>query len=623
MNPRAFNLFTALIAFLLIGLTVLLLNSMTASERKQADTLAQMERESNLRAVADMARADAFQSFNYIMRARIEDFVTDSRYGATPLSFREPDGTPVSWDNVQLRYAEAQFGTSSSRCASGGSNCGAQFTNFLVSSLLNYFPTGLNFENYEIKLESNSADLEAAIEEIIQKTVDPASPVKFLEPVDCEEADCKLGTFYVNFRVTNLDPALYEKLPLVVVRDNATGEIVKVPLLARANYKIYVPIRLFKAIWLSRKLSGGDSTASGFNSTSRAILSPRVHNTIEALRLGFCDVDTCVPRTNPFASPTSNGLPTKLGLVGGNSACNAGIMETFPLNCQGAGDLASKLCQGTTKTNYNARDSQASGNGREEILSEMVRNGLWEIIRQNAGAPGGLFTPVNPSDPASALFASDSLELNLKNCAEQSTTIDQCLTVWTSSRPSKGVYTGGPTEPVIPLNWDATVVNDIADFATTPAAIDPCASPGAAGGTHVSPEPPPGQSSPDGTSIRGAESQPTAPSCTTPAVNPPDKTFYCTEVSRIELFLSFRETNNIYRVRDSRENIYNFKISDQFFPFNAGVRAGGPASPATCLLGDAQTQACALDPGQGWACKEIRYQPLGTSLSDLSECAPY
>jgi len=108
MNQRAFNLFTALVSFVMILLAVILTNSMTQTEDKAVATLGELEQQSEIQAVADLARADALQVFIYNLRYGMESWIT-----------KEDNWFPLesgkTWPQVVESYIKINFGGKVSR----------------------------------------------------------------------------------------------------------------------------------------------------------------------------------------------------------------------------------------------------------------------------------------------------------------------------------------------------------------------------------------------------------------------------------------------------------------------------------------------------------------------------
>lgn len=291
MNQKGFNLFTALISVLLIMLAVLLIQSMIQTERNTVDTITANENRSRLEATAEMARADAMQVFNYALRKKIEDWLTDPERGGLTLNLQNR-----SWDEIKKDFAESKFSSSQAD--------GSQFAKFTASSLEGIFYSQSHFGTYTISLEG-AATLETGIKQTISKSLDD-----FFTVIECPDGDpknCPKGTFYVNLHIERLTQKEYENLPKLHVIDRTTGEELKEILLPRTTFRIYVPLRFFKAIAEARALAHYPQGGGNFGSTSwidtgsdSGLFSPKNHNEIEKLALGMCDYGSCKPRENPL-----------------------------------------------------------------------------------------------------------------------------------------------------------------------------------------------------------------------------------------------------------------------------------------------------------------------------------
>ncbi len=296
-NQRGFNLFTALISFLLIMLAVLLVQSMIQTERNAADTIAKIESRSRLEATAEMARADAMQVFNYALRKKIEDWLSDEETGVVQLDLQNK-----TWEEIQTEFAESKFGGAE----------GSQFAYFTAKSLEAIFYMPSHFGNYSIAIEETET-LERALRTAIAKSLDD-----FFTVIECENGDprtCEKGTFYVNLHLERLTQEEYEELPKLRVVDKATGDELKEVILPRTTFRIYVPLRFFKAIAEARALmhypeGGGDFEDTSWLDTMAdgGLFSPQHHNQIELMGLGLCDYGYCAPRTNPLENPVSGTL---------------------------------------------------------------------------------------------------------------------------------------------------------------------------------------------------------------------------------------------------------------------------------------------------------------------------
>ncbi|MBU0635612.1 hypothetical protein KKE06_01150 [Candidatus Micrarchaeota archaeon] len=305
MNQKAFNLFTALVAFVMIVLTVILTNSMTQTEDKAIATMTDLESQAEIQAVADLARGDALQVFIYNLRFRIETWLTkeDNWFPLT-----QPVNRP--WDEVVADYVTANFGSS-------GPNQGRQFAFETTTYLSSLLAIGHTFGRYTVMLEQDDDAMFQALTQTISQSIDDPSK-KFFEPIDCEdEYNCNIGTFYVNLDLSlgafnsNCDPAsdpdstacqedqeVYESLPKIIVESTTTGDILETAILPRSNLRIYIPLRIFKAVAVTKQVADDQIFKTG---------SP-YRDTMGNVRTGLCDTG-CGPRTGNVTQSGGTNWP--------------------------------------------------------------------------------------------------------------------------------------------------------------------------------------------------------------------------------------------------------------------------------------------------------------------------
>ncbi|MFH1240224.1 MAG: hypothetical protein V1672_03325 [Candidatus Diapherotrites archaeon] len=344
MNQRAFNLFTALVAFVLIMLTILLVQSMLSSEDTVISTIARLESQSKLYAVAHITRADALQIFNYFVRYYIEDWITES--GGTYLM---DDPTVLrNWDDLQKEYAITYFG--------GGINKGDSFAWKLARNLRSYFRATTSFGNYTMKLEDRDVDMSYfqnpnnadPLKEVIGTTMDESALAgEFFEVIGCENGDpdnCDLGTFYITFAGSKITDEDYEQAPVLKIVDNSTNEFVKIGIIPRHDLRIYVPLRLFKALAIARDAALNYNELNNL-SQNNGLLSPRVHNEIEEMKLGFCDKGYCAPRTNPYMPPDAKEWENKCNGTSEVTMDNGGTYTSATKNIQLAELVKARVCE--------------------------------------------------------------------------------------------------------------------------------------------------------------------------------------------------------------------------------------------------------------------------------------
>ena len=95
LNEKAFNLFTALVAFILIILAIVLVNNMTMTEVEIVNTINDIETQVQMQAVADIIRADTLHYIEYTTRQKIEDY-----FNKNPLPINMED----DWKDVVAGY---------------------------------------------------------------------------------------------------------------------------------------------------------------------------------------------------------------------------------------------------------------------------------------------------------------------------------------------------------------------------------------------------------------------------------------------------------------------------------------------------------------------------------------
>ncbi|MBI2598267.1 MAG: hypothetical protein HYW50_03665 [Candidatus Diapherotrites archaeon] len=307
MNQKGFNLFTALVAIVLVVLAVLLSKTMVDSEQQIIQKISDIEEEQKMQAIADMAKADALHSFNFGIRFAIERHLTkdgeqgnesdqpngvpDNRYLITPETLK------LGWEEIKQDFARTYFGVC--EVSREGEICqGRQ----IATKAANYLPALLertpDVRGYTIDLQSPQA---AELRELLQKVFDKSSAENdFFKVIDCDGtwAGCPNGSFYINMNLKEIENGGYlrdeefERFPQIVVTNRQTGRVLKEPILPRGNVQIYIPLRLFKAI------SGGLEIAK---SGGAGLFEEEFKNTVDSLKVGVCD-SGCAPITNPIDS---------------------------------------------------------------------------------------------------------------------------------------------------------------------------------------------------------------------------------------------------------------------------------------------------------------------------------
>ncbi|QQR93107.1 MAG: hypothetical protein IPJ89_02615 [Candidatus Iainarchaeum archaeon] len=278
---KGFTLFTALLAFMLILVAGLLINTMVTTERTSKQVVTEVEAQSRMQTIADLARADALQVVNYGIRNAIEEYtqVPDNPYLY--------NATATTWQEVVDDFGRFFFEGSSG--TSGGGNsilAGKIATNLKI--IIGGNPRRISGFDVTIKGDQGSG-LSDAVQQVLDRTAQNSQD--YLQLVQCYENtapyDC-LGTFYVNLDFSLLDDDAYEKLPSIHVRDVATGREIVQPVIARSKFRIYVPLRVFKALKYAHTIAQTGLLTASFNQQ------------LANAGVGLCDVGRCGYRTQPF-----------------------------------------------------------------------------------------------------------------------------------------------------------------------------------------------------------------------------------------------------------------------------------------------------------------------------------
>ncbi len=557
MNERAFNLFTALVAALLLMLTVLLVNSMTQSERKTADTIAGIQSRSDLEAVAEMARTDAMQLFNFGLREKIEDWLTREDFGGVTLNLQDK-----SWEDIQRDFAESKF---------GGTNSEA-LAEFIKNHLILLFHGNVYFENYVISLESTDR-LKAGLDAAIKKSVETGD---FFTVIDCPNGDpktCEKGTFYVNLHLEKLTQEEYESLPKLHVFDKISGKDLQVIILPRTTFRIYVPLRFFKAIAETRGLMHYPLVDQTDTADDQGLFSPRVHNLIEGIALGMCDYGYCAPRSNPFTPPENTAMLSGF-CPGDNMAENYTKGVTIEIECPpNTGDW----CHSGEK--YNANDYQGSTDMKKAV-QKIAKEKACDVIKKAEEAG---YLDFNKEDKFSMVGSecgnAKAVEINVEALKSKKILNEDTVDKASGSSGYTGVF----------------------DASNCP--YDSGSSTGRTGLYKT------------GGNVSSPNISFTDLGC---SGDFGDTSATCAQVSSIKVTLAFKEEDPVYMVNKQGEKIYRITVYDNtFVPFTAAWDSGEMGSD--CLYSRVpQKSSCSVERGKGWYCLSF----IDRSKNEENGCMP-
>ncbi len=326
MNSKGFTLFTALIAFILIVLSLLLVQSMVSTERSSSDIISDISEQEEMQALADLARADSLQVFNFIIRYDIENLSTRTTAGGTApsVSYTIFPSTISSWENLKEEFVKERFGVSEFNSDEDGQN---QFAGRVARHLISLLEQTPNTRGFSFDLEKPSQnEMTEIMANKFEEQVN-SDLTNFFEVIDCDDTyDSCIGTFYVTIDLSEeiMSNEDYEKFPLIKVTKEKTGRTLKEPILPRGKFRIYVPIRLFKAYKAAEEIGNRIFPLTGIpngEDAAKNYIEPRVRDIIysggyenevdeDGFKLSYWDVSVLAPREldadgNPIPSSGS------------------------------------------------------------------------------------------------------------------------------------------------------------------------------------------------------------------------------------------------------------------------------------------------------------------------------
>lgn len=304
LNNKGFTLFTALISLLLVSISLVLIFNMIATEETYLDLIQDQSSMSDLITIADLAKADAFNTFLITLRSTWEE------YKSIP-------SNPLSIDRKQLDQNWTQFVDNFVKEDFFEDNFAGYLATYLYHSIeFKQNPPGyaITVNNKTIATETGSnLQSNRQFNEIIEQIfIDGGQKV---EVVDCaQDSDNCVGSFYLTLDTTKISDEDYELLPMVSVLRYKNNQLIQRPILNRQIYKIYMPWRGFQAIRVARRIALGGAEKEDYPAAAsnyNGIFNPELHNTLEQARIGFCEPDTCAPRPSFFQTPDMTGFNDK------------------------------------------------------------------------------------------------------------------------------------------------------------------------------------------------------------------------------------------------------------------------------------------------------------------------
>ncbi len=534
MDERAFNMFTALVAFILIALSALLVQQMTASERTAYEVIRSIECKSEIKAISDMKRADTFQTFNYLLRYRIADFFGSS---PTELNMRGKD-----WDTLVHDFQTEKFGSNARNFA----NFTVTWLIALYSDMPAYYGKCGTYQIKTVDWGNRKEEMIDGLEDVFKQNIENDD---FIEVIECENGDpynCPSGAFYITLDLTQIEEETYDKLPAIEITNLNNGNMIKEIILPRRKFKIYVPVRIFKALAEVHSFAKFPGNDYGF-------FSPRLHNELEMMKLGYCDAGYCNPRTNPYTPPATD--------VGAKSCSRSDSPDRIDnVELCGAGDsFTSRLdsdygvCTPAPEQ-YNPRNLTTM----QDKLKDIVKRRLC-FIANNTPGTGNPFIGAGTSEGlVPANISPGVLDCN----------IDQII-VETKAEKSKKIKIvpsgSAPSTAPAPLTSSFRANQNLSSSDQCP--MDWIAGLTGADTRFI------GYSF-DGSNVvcAGAENCSGIPadSCSNSTLNSDERWEYCAGIDSIRLVFTFKETDEEYMVDNSHDYFYRIEIRDESFtPFTA------------------------------------------------------
>lgn len=379
-SSKGFTLFTALLSFILILLAGLLVNTMINAERTSNEVVLEVEAQSRMQSLADLTRADALQVVNYGIRNAIEEY-SQNQGNAYPYSSQTfANATPsAAWQNVQKDFSTFFFGQ-----GNGSILAGRIASNLYVIVRSN----PRTVAGYTISTKGGEeGEIKQAIQSVLAQT--NANSQNFLQVVKCEwntpPNEC-VGSFYVNLDFSLLSDDEYEKLPAIHVYDESTKRELVEPVIPRGKFRIYVPLRLFKALKYAHEIAQGPALANG-----AGLLSPEFHENLGKLGVGMCDgLSTsgeviCGYRTAPFtpAALSVGPNPPVSPITGGNlcpseqaaiSVIEDNYPQNVPLSCDAIAAGLGLCTAGQVVASYNPSEAPSRAAALTQLVQKFINN---------------------------------------------------------------------------------------------------------------------------------------------------------------------------------------------------------------------------------------------------------
>ncbi|PIU21851.1 MAG: hypothetical protein COT15_00160, partial [Candidatus Diapherotrites archaeon CG08_land_8_20_14_0_20_34_12] len=192
MNSKGFNLFTALVAIILILLTGLLINTMIQTESSTKNTLQNIANEEKINAVSETVRENVTQLVNFRIRWVINNYFMQSNKVTFELD------TAINYDLMRDEFIKSYFSTS---FADEFANATEAYIANISYDIGDYKVYAEGFNEQKAKDALKKLMLYSMFEDGLTNPAPQIPRKEFLEPVgDCtltSPLDSCNGTFYI------------------------------------------------------------------------------------------------------------------------------------------------------------------------------------------------------------------------------------------------------------------------------------------------------------------------------------------------------------------------------------------------------------------------------------------
>jgi len=356
-GKRGFTLFTALVGFIVIGITVLVMQHLDNSEANYSKIFTTVQSQTELNTLKDILRLDSYSFVSLVLVKKMAEYfdATDSTDNLYILDINK------SWSDQTQTFEKVKFiGTNES------SPVANFFTNVYITQMEHfsgdykiayrffiYDPTQMVGSNvvdlYNLDTIPNlqSSTTTDTVHKAIQNSTEGGA--RLLELVDCDKSgsgvtpnSCKNGSFYIPIDLSNLsDVGEYEKILRIMIYRYIDQASVDDAILPRNKTTIYVPLRIFGAISSFLETIKDFEAKEFINSKFRDLYVGDCKsecwtnsNDIKCYtgQLGEtdCDIDVSLPGINTkFTFNKSNSNPTSLSRENIKSAMQTVLEDKF------------------------------------------------------------------------------------------------------------------------------------------------------------------------------------------------------------------------------------------------------------------------------------------------------